>query len=209
MADHIVKETFILTLTYEMSVNADTGEVLETKLINRSVDNADIKPSKSASKKKVVEDEDTEPKLYLEDNKFRLNSAALNLMGISSESGTKLDIKYEDKGGRSTPILGADEVFGTKGGNKLTKTNTVAFRGVKNEELSKYGKEFTLVAYSGKPGLFVLSSGEQVQEEHKDENISVDVDDTDLPFDLDLATIADDKDANITEIDSTFFNLNV
>ena len=209
MADHIVKETFILTLTYEMSVNTDTGEVLETRLIDRSVDKTDIKSPKSASKKKVVEDEDTEPKLFLEDNKFKLNSAALKLMEIDAESGAKLDIKYEDNGGRSTPVLGTDEVFGTKGGNKLTKTNTVAFRGVKNEELSKYGREFTLIPYNGKPGLFVLSSGEQVQEEPKDENISVDVEDTDLPFDLDLAALAEDKDANITEIDSNFFNFNV
>ena len=208
MADNVTKETFTLTLTYEMSVNTDTGEVLETRLIDRNVDKSDVKSSKS--KKKVAkETEDTEPKLFLEDNKFKLNSAALDLMGISSESGAKLDIKYEDRGGRSIPVLGADEVFGTKGGNKLTKANTVAFRGVKNEELSKYGKEFTLIPYDGKPGLFILSSGEPVQEEQKDENISVDVDDTDLPFDLDLAEIVGDKGAEITEIDSNFFNLNL
>lgn len=207
MADHIVKETFILTLTYEMSVNTDTGELLETRLIDRSVDKTDLKPSKSASKKKVVED--TEPKLFLEDNKFRLNSAALNLMGIDIESGAKLDIKYEDNKGMSVPVLGTDEVFGTKGGNKLTKTGTVAFRGNKNEELSKYGKEFSLVAYPSKPGLFMLSSGIEVPAMQKDENISIDVDDTDLPFDLDLEAITEDKDANITEIDSTFFNLNL
>lgn len=208
MADNVTKETFTLILTYEMSVNTDTGEVLETRLIDRSVDKSDVKSSKP--KKKVVEEkEDTEPKLFLEDNKFKLNSAALKLMEISAESGAKLDIKYEDNGGKSTPVLGTDEVFGTKGGNKLTKTNTVAFRGVKNEELSKYGKEFTLMPYNGKPGLFVLSSEEQAQEEPKDEDISVDVEDTDLPFDLDLEALAEDKDANITEIDSTFFNLNV
>ena len=208
MADHIVKETFILTLAYEMTVNTDTGEVLETRLIDRSVNKPESKSSKSASKKKVVEDEDTEPKLFLEDNKFRLNSAALTLMGIDIESGVKLDIKYEDNKGTSIPVLGTDEVFETKGGNKLTKAGTVAFRGNKNEELSKYGSEFTLVAYPAKPGLFILSSGNQVPSVQVDENISVDVEDTDLPFELDLAEIAGDKDAEITEIDSTFFNLN-
>ena len=209
MTDHIVKETFILTLTYEMSVNTDTGEVLETRLIDRSVNKPDIKSSKSVSKKKVVEDEDTEPKLFLEDNKFRLNTAALNLMKIDTESGIKLDIKYEDSKGRSIPILGTDEVFGTKGGNKLTKTSTVAFRGNKNDELSKYGKEFVLIAHPEKPGLFMLSSGNMEQEVYKDDNISVDVDDTDLPFDLDLEAITEDKDADITEINPTFFNLNL
>lgn len=207
MADTIIKETFILTLTYEMSVNTDTGEVLETRLIDRNVNKPETKSPKSTSKKTVVED--NEPKLYLEDNKFRLNSAALDLMKISSETGVKLDIKYEDNGGRAIPILGTDEVFGTKGGNKLTKTSTVAFRGIKNEELSKYGNEFLLVPHKSKSGLFVLSSGKEVQEEIKDKTISVDEEDTDLPFDLDLATIAEDKDADITEIDSNFFNLNL
>lgn len=209
MADNIIKETFTLTLTYEMTVNTETGELLETRLIDRSVNKTDIKSPKSVSKKKVVEDEDTEPKLFLEDNKFRLNSAALKLMGIDTESGVKLDIKYKDNKGMSIPVIGTDEVFGTKGGNKLTKTSTVAFRGNKNEELSKYGKEFSLVPYFGKAGLFILSNGVQVQEVQKDENISIDVDDTDLPFDLDLEEIIEDKDADITEIDSNFFNLNL
>lgn len=207
MTDHVTKETFVLTLTYEMSINTDTGEVLETRLVDRNVNKPDNKSSKSVSKKKVVEN--TEPKLFLEDNKFRLNSAALKLMGIDAGSGAKLDIKYENNKGRSIPVLGADEAFGTKGGNKLTKTGTVAFRGNKNEELSKYGNEFTLVAYEAKPGLFILSSGNEVQEVQEDKNISVDTEDTDLPFDLDLVEIVEDKDAEITEIDSNFFNLNI
>ena len=203
MADSIIKEIFILTLTYEMSVNTDTGEVLETRLIDRSVNKSDLKPSKTSSKKLAEDDPDA--KLFLEDNKFRLNSAAISLMGI--EAGAKLDIKYEDDKGRSIPVLGTDEVFGTKGGNKLTKTGTVAFRGNRNEELSKYGKEFAIIAHSSKPGLFILSSGEPVQEIQVDENISLDVDDAEFQFDVDLSTIVDDKDANITEIDSNFFKI--
>lgn len=207
MADHIIKETFILTLTYEMSINTDTGELLETRLVNRNVDKSDIKPSKSISKKKVTKDEDPEPKLFLEDNKFRLNSAALDLMGIDVESGVKLDIRYENNNGRSIPILGIEEVFGSKGGNKLTKTGTVAFRGVKNEELSKYGREFSVIPHAGKPGLFILSSGESVQEIVEDKTIRIEEEDSDILFDLDLEALTEDKDANITEIDSNFFKL--
>lgn len=202
MADLITKETFTLTLTYEMSVNTNTGEVLETRLIDRSV-NKPEKPSKAVSKKNVVED--TSPKLFLEENKFRLNSAALQLMGIDVESGVKLDIKYDN----SVPTLGTDEAFGVKGGNKLTKAGTVICKGSKNEELSKYGNEFTIQPHNSKPGLFVLTGNIQPDIEVKDENISVDVEDTDLPFDLDLAGITEDKDASITEIDSSFFNLNL
>ena len=208
MADHIIKETFILTLTYEMSVNTNTGEVLETRLIDRSVGKSDLKPLKTTSKRKVVKDEDTEPKLFLEDNKFRLNSAALSLMGVDVESGVKLDIRYENNSGKSVPILGAEEVFGSKGGNKLTKTGTVAFRGVKNEELSKYGKEFSVIPHTGKPGLFILSSGEEVPEVLEDETIKIEEEDSDFSFDdLDLTKLTEDEDANITEIDSNFFKL--
>lgn len=201
MADSIVKETFTLTLTYEMSINTDTGELLETRLVNRSVDKPE-KPSKG-SKKKQAGDEDPSPKLYLEDSKFRLNSAALKLMEIDPESGVKLDVKYDN----SIPTLGTDEAFGVKGGNKLTKAGTVICKGSKNEELSKYGNEFTLTSHPTKPGLFVLTGNLQPNPEVKDEIISVDEEDTDLPFDLDLAEIAGDKDASITEIDSNFFKL--
>ena len=104
----IVKEKFILTLSYEMSVDTSTGEILETKLISRKVDSSDIKPSK-----KVV-DFDTEPKLILESNKYYLNDAAISLMGI--EPGDKIDIKYEENKNGKFPVIGIDESFGVKGG---------------------------------------------------------------------------------------------
>lgn len=203
MTDSIIKETFVLTLTYEMSVNTETGEVLETRLIDRNVNKPENKSAKTGStKRSKLEDNDTEPKLYLEDNKFRLNSEAIRLMGLDDVSDVKLDIKYDD----SVPVIGTDEAFGTKGGNKLTKTNTVAYRGVKNEELSKYGKEFILVPMENRAGLFILDSGNEVQKVVVDESISVDEDDLDLPFETDLTGIVD-EDANITEIDSNFFKL--
>ena len=107
-----VKETFILSLTYEMSVDTETGEVLETKLIDRSV-NKPVKAMKVTANE-AGQDDDKEPKLYLEDNKCRLNSKAISLMGISP--GDKLDIKYDDGKNGSVPIIGTDEAFGTKGG---------------------------------------------------------------------------------------------
>ena len=106
-----VKETFILSLTYEMSVDTETGEMLETQLIDRSV-NKPVKAMK-ATANEAVQDDDKEPKLYLEDNKCRLNSKAVSLMGISP--GDKLDIKYDDGKNGSVPIIGTDEAFGTKG----------------------------------------------------------------------------------------------
>ena len=193
-----VKETFILSLTYEMSVDTETGEVLETKLIDRSVN----KPVKAIANE-AVQDDDKEPKLYLEDNKCRLNSKAVSLMGISP--GDKLDIKYDDGKNGSVPIIGTDEAFGTKGGNKLTKSNTIACRGNKNKELSKYGKEFVLAVYPSKAGLFVLTSEEvAVDQLVGDDNVNID---TPEGIDLNLEGLVDDKDANVSSIDTNFFKL--
>lgn len=196
-----VKETFILSLTYEMSVDTETGEVLETKLIDRSV-NKPVKATK-ATANEAVQDDDKEPKLYLEDNKCRLNSKAVSLMGISP--GDKLDIKYDDGKNGSVPIIGTDEAFGTKGGNKLTKSNTIACRGSKNEELSKYGKEFVLAVHPSKAGLFVLTSEEvAVDQLVGDDNVNID---TPEGIDLNLEGLVDDKDANVSSIDTNFFKL--
>lgn len=196
-----VKETFILSLTYEMSVDTETGEVLETKLIDRSV-NKPVKAMKAAANE-AVQDDDKEPKLYLEDNKCRLNSKAVSLMGISP--GDKLDIKYDDGKNGSVPIIGTDEAFGTKGGNKLTKSNTIACRGSKNEELSKYGKEFVLAVHPSKAGLFVLTSEEvAVDQLVGDDNVNID---TPEGIDLNLEGLVDDKDANVSSIDTNFFKL--
>ena len=196
-----VKETFILSLTYEMSVDTETGEVLETKLIDRSV-NKPVKAMK-ATVNEAVQDDDKEPKLYLEDNKCRLNSKAVSLMGISP--GDKLDIKYDDGKNGSVPIIGTDEAFGTKGGNKLTKSNTIACRGSKNEELSKYGKEFVLAVHPSKAGLFVLTSEEvAVDQLVGDDNVNID---TPEGIDLNLEGLVDDEDANVSSIDTNFFKL--
>lgn len=196
-----IKETFILSLTYEMSVDTETGEVLETKLIDRSV-NKPVKAMK-ATTSEVVQDNDKEPKLYLEDNKCRLNSKAISLMGISP--GDKLDIKYDEGKNGSVPVIGTDEAFGTKGGNKLTKSNTIACRGSKNEELSKYGKEFVLAEHPSKAGLFVLTSEEvAIDQLVGDDNVNID---TPEGIDLNLEGLVDDKDANVSSIDTNFFKL--
>lgn len=195
-----VKETFILSLTYEMSVDTETGEILETKLIDRSV-NKPAKVTKQASSKETAADDEKEPKLYLEDNKCRLNSAAIALIGVNS--GDKLDIKYDENNGKSIPTIGTDETFGTKGGTKFNKSNTFSYRGTKNEELSKYGKEFILTPHPSKDGLFVLTSEEMAVDQLKgDENVNID-----SPEGIDLEGLIDDKDANITSIDSNFFKL--
>lgn len=204
--NNIITEEFTLTLQYAMKINTETGELIETKLIKRSVDKSSFEISKVSPKKtsKPKKEESSIPKLTLEDNKYYLNSAAIELMKVAPDD--KIDIKYEKIGKKMVPVIGSDAVFGTKSGCRLTKSNTVSCRGSKNTELSKYGTEFTIIPHNSKEGLFILSNEDVTLEElDGDENISLEEEDT-ISLDSDLALI-DEGDANITEIDSSFFQL--
>lgn len=163
----MLKEKFTLTLSYEMSIDTSTGEILETKLIDRKVDKSDIKVTKKA----VVENSDTEPKLVLESNKYILNSAAVELMNVKPND--RLDIKYEKIGNTFIPVIATDETFGTKKGNKVSKSNTVSYRGNANTELAKYGNVFKIEKHPNKDGLYILVGESQQGDFSKDENIKL------------------------------------
>ena len=183
--DPVIKETVTLTLQYELEINTDTGELLSTKLIHKSVDKSNVKVS-SLKQSKVPDN--GQPMLILEDNKLILNDSAIKLLEISS--GDKVDIRYD--GGTGNPLL----CVGV--GNSLTKNNTVSYRGKKNAELAKFGNEFNVEHY--KDTLYWLKSTTAVVQKNGDENISIE--EEDIPFDLSL-----DNSENVTEIDSTFFQL--
>lgn len=205
--DPIIEE-FTITLKYQVSVNTETGE-MTTKCIKRTVDKSNFEVSEAAARKtakKTKKEESSSPQLILEDNKYYLNSAAIELMGVTPDD--KLDIKYEKRGNTMIPVIGTDEAFKTKGGNKLCKNNSVACRGSKNEELSKYGHVFDIKTHDSKDGLFILI-GDSTPEiaSSKDENIVVNKSDEDLPLDVDLSALVDEKDSNIEEIDSFYFQL--
>ena len=70
-------------------------------------------------------------------------------------SDCRVDIKYKKKDKTSVPVIGTDTAFGTKGGNKLTKTNTVSFRGAANDKLAEFGTTFKLEP-SEDEGIFYL-----------------------------------------------------
>ena len=201
-----VVEHFQVILDYEVTVDESTGEI-QTRLIKKSIDKANFKsieikePKKKASKK----EESNIPQLILEDNKYSLNQAAIELMQVTTED--KIDIKYEKKGKNMIPVIGSDSAFGTKQGCKLTKSNTVACRGSKNSELAKHGSVFEIIPHDSKPGLFILK-GDSVEESPEETSkINIEDVDEDLPLDTNIEDLIDDKDANITEIDANFFVL--
>jgi virulence-associated protein VagC len=193
-----VIEHFQVTLDYEVAVDEETGEVT-TNLIKKSIDKAKFKSVEIKEKKTKKKDESNQPMLILEEKKYRLNTAAVELMGVNPDD--KLDIKYEQNGKVRTPVIGTDEVFGTKSGNRVTKTFTVSCRGSKQEELSSHGTEFIIEPHPTKENLFILKSTE--------ENISEAIEDdtVEIPLDDELQDIIDDPDT--TEIDSSIFNFNL
>lgn len=203
-------EEFTITLKYQVKVDTETGE-MTTKCISRKVDKSNFevvedKPKRKTSKFK--KEESSEPTLTLEENKYCLNQAAADLMGV--EPDCKLDIKYEKRGKETIPVIGTDSAFGTKQGNKLTKSLTVACRGSKNEELSKYGTEFILVPHETKDGIFLLQNEDVKLERALDDTIDKGdepEEEIDLPMDINLQDLIDDKDATVTEVSSSMFQL--
>ena len=203
--DPIIEE-FTITLKYQARVDTETGE-MTTKCISRKVDKTNFEVVEEKSKKrtsKSKKEESTVPSLILEENKYCLNQAAITLMGV--EPDCKLDIKYEKRGKETIPVIGSDESFGTHNGNKLNKSLTVACRGSKREELSKYGIEFTLVPHETKDGIFILQN-KNADFEPTVSNVPETEDEIELPDDIDLQDLIDDKDATITEVDASMFQL--
>lgn len=205
--DPIVEE-FTITLKYQVKVDTETGE-MTTKCISRKIDKSNFEVVEEKSKRKtskVKKEESSAPLLTLKDNKYCLTQAAADLMGV--EPDCKLDIKYEKRGKETVPVIGSDDVWGTKGGNKLTKSLTVACRGSKNEELSKFGQEFTLVPHEKKDGLFILQNGTAKVEIDDEVEDLQDLEETiSLPVDVDLQDLIDDSDANVKEVSSSMFQL--
>lgn len=164
----IIKYQF--TITYESSIDSETGEILDTVILEKSP----LKPKKSNSKI----DLDENPKLTLLDSKYQLTSGACDL--LKAQANDKVDIKYGELSGKITPIIGKDDIWGTKSGNRITQSLTVSYRGNKHDELARYGSVFTLEPHPNTEGLFILNSGEELEELQGDENIDDLIEDADL-----------------------------
>ena len=165
------------------------------------------KPRTSKKKTAVTEIEGiTGPAIILEDNKYCLNQEAADVLGVVPED--RLEIKYERKGKTRTPVIGSNEAFGTKGGNKLTQSLTVSCRGKANDMLAEFGTKFTLVPHPSSDKLFILEGDKPAPTPNETKEIKIDIEDEpvdDLPLDIQLADmLADDVDKNeISEFDYT------
>lgn len=138
----------------------------ECKVLKVEVENP-----KKVSNEPVKIMESNEPQITLDSSKYTLNAAAVELMQVTPN--TRIDIKYQMVDEILYPIIGTEESFGTNGGNKLTKSNTISYRGKANQRLSEYGNVFTLVPLRGSEGLFVLMGNSQPEPQEVPDEIEV------------------------------------
>jgi hypothetical protein len=103
---------------------------------------------------KVVSIEPGLPTVQTLENKLQLSPSAIELIGV--KPGDRLSINYWTVNNRETfPLIGKAETFNEEG-TKLTKSNTISYRGQQMEVLNIYGTNFTLQPF--KEGMFKLVS---------------------------------------------------
>jgi len=128
----------------------------ETDLVSDvkcTVDGIEKKKKTTTRKKDVVVELEDEALITLETNKLCFNNKAMSI--LNPDASDRLVIKWIQEGNVMLPIIGTDLAFGEEGsGNKLTKSNTMAYKGKANTVLAELDKEFTLGDY--KEGIYKL-----------------------------------------------------
>ena len=180
-----------LDILMHYEVNETTGEIKYIGKEEITVDSASTKASKSSTKKSTSKvDDNPEPLITLEANKLVLTKGAVDMLKPCEDC--RIDIKYKKKDKKLVPVIGTDAAFGTKAGNKLTKTNTVSYRGAANDKLAAYGTVFKLVP-TDEEGIFYLVGDKQpTAPETPKELVDIDTE-LDIPSLEDIDN-ADDKD---------------
>lgn len=183
-----------LDIIFHYNVDEQTGEITYVGKDEVTVDTAKTasKTSKSSGKSSSKVDNNPDPIVTLDSNKLILTQGAVDLLQVCEDC--RIDIKYEKKDKKAVPIIGTDAAFGTKAGNKLTKSNTVSYRGAANEKLSAYGTVFRLEPTKNEGIYYLVGDKEPEETKVPDEiinieneldiemldDINIDLDDTEL-----------------------------
>ena len=177
-----------LDILFHYNVDENTGEIT---FIGKEEITVDTATSTKRQVKPVKVEANIEPLITLDSNKLVLTTGAVDMMKICPDC--RVDIKYKKKDKVSVPVIGTDAAFGTKGGNKLTKTNTISFRGSANEKLAEYGSVFKLEP-SEDEGIFYLI-GDKMNKPIEDEAIDIEGElDLDSLEELDIDDSSDLED---------------
>lgn len=135
--------------------------------VTKKVTNVKVKSLTKLDNEKAI--------VQLMENKLKLTDKAIELLEV--QSGDRITINYWTNNNRETfPLIGKSEVFTDKeGGTKLSKSNTISFRGNQNTILKTYGQLFELEVF--KENMFKLvpinSEEDSIQEEQNElENLN-------------------------------------
>ena len=181
-----------LDILMHYEVDETTGEMKYIGKEEITVDSASTKASRSSTAKKSTSkvDDNPEPLITLEANKLVLTQGAVDALNPCEDC--RIDIKYKKKDKKLVPVIGTDAAFGTKAGNKLTKTNTVSYRGAANDKLSAFGTVFRLEP-TEEDGIFYMVGDKNPKEPEAPKEL-VDIEsELEVPSLEDLDN-ADDKD---------------
>lgn len=128
-----------ITVTFDF--NSETEEVSNIKVADKSE-----KKKTTTKKVKDIVVESSNPTIILESNKLVFSQAIVSEMKL--EPDDRIVIKWDKVGNTMIPIIGKDIAFDEEGsGNKVTKSNTVTYKGKSNTALANYGSEFTISKY--------------------------------------------------------------
>jgi hypothetical protein len=189
-----------LDILMHYEVDETTGEIKFIGKEEITVDSASTKASKSSTTKKTTSkvDENPEPLITLEANKLVLTKGAVEALNPCEDC--RIDIKYKKKDKKLVPVIGTDAAFGTKAGNKLTKTNTVSYRGAANDKLAAYGTVFKLVP-TDEDGIFYLVGDKNPVEPEAPKEL------VDIESELEVPSLEDLDNADDKELGNFDFNL--
>lgn len=180
----------------EFDFDPETGDY--TPISREIIEEGAATPKKAKSVMK--DDGSTEPIVILEENKLVLNSKAVEVLGAEWED--RISVIYQKHEDKLVPVIGKDEVFGCKSGNKLTKSKTVSCRGKANTKLAEHGTEFKLIPLNN--DTFIMDGGIDIPyvEDSKKKRVDpkIKVVEDDIPEVLPMeATLDGDGSEEITE----------
>ena len=136
--------------------------------------NIEVKPLTQVSGSKditVVDYNVDEATVTVANNKLVLSKEAVKALG--GVAGDRIAVNYWTVDNETTfPVIGKSECFGdSTGGNRLTKSNTVSFRGMQRDILLEYGSFFKLVRFNNyfkMEKVEVASENDSLEEEERD-----------------------------------------
>ena len=150
-----------LDILFHYEVDEITGEMKYLGKEEMMVDTSEKKTTKKSTSSSKV-DNNTDPVITLESNKLVISKGAIDLLEVYEDC--RIDVKYKKVDKVSVPVIGTGRAFGKEeSGNKLTKTNTVSFRGAANDKLAAYGTIFQLEP-TETAGVFYLKGDKEPSE---------------------------------------------